>query len=245
MMDEERLAAAFVDLTDTLVADYDVADLLYRLVDHSLDLLGADQAGLMLSDQRGNLQVMASSDERTQALELFQLQSDQGPCLDCYHSSEPVHVPNLSEYTARWPRFTQTATDRGYTAVHAVPLRTRDQTIGALNLFSTDSQALPESSRRVARALADVASIAILHERASQRRELVIEQLEGALTSRIIIEQAKGSLAASGNLTPDQAFSQIRNYTRATNASLTNTARDIVEQRLQPDTILGNQQTTS
>ena len=238
MARETELADAFVDLADTLVSDYDVTDLLYRLIEHCVHLLDVAEAGLLLSDQRGSLHVMACSDERARLLELFQLQADEGPCLDCFRTGEPVAVRDLREAVARWPRFAPAALGEGYAAVHALPMRLRAEVLGALNLFNTDPGELPEDRLHVARALADVATIGILQERAIHRGEAVIEQLEGALNSRVIIEQAKGVLAEHGDMAMDDAFRRLRGYARDTNALLAQVARDVVERRLDPTLVL-------
>ncbi|WP_222432317.1 GAF and ANTAR domain-containing protein [Leekyejoonella antrihumi] len=168
----------------------------------------------------------------------FQLQSDQGPCLDCYRTGQPVNVPDLRHQMERWPMFVPAALEQGYTAVHAVPLRLRGEVLGALNLFSTRTGALSPSSLSLARALADGASIAILYDQAAQRRDLVIEQLEGALTSRVVIEQAKGMLAATGDLSMDVAFARLRGYARRNQAHLTAVARDLAEGTIDPQSVL-------
>lgn len=232
------LAEAFVDLADTLVSDYDVTDLLYRLVEHCVRLLGVDEAGLLLTDQRGALNVMASSDERTRLLELLQLQADEGPCLECFRTGNPVSVADLREVTQRWPQFAPAALAGGYLAVHAVPMRLREQVIGALNLFSTTTGELADEGLHVGRALADVATIGLLQERTIHRGETVIEQLEGALHSRVLIEQAKGVLAERGGLDMDDAFRRLRGHARATNTQLVSLARDLVDGRLDTTEIL-------
>jgi transcriptional regulator with GAF, ATPase, and Fis domain len=175
--------------------------------------------GLLLTDNRGNLQLLASSTEATRLLELFQLQTDEGPCLDCFRTGNPVAVPDLAAATDRWPRFTPAALDNGYAAVHALPLRLRTETIGALNLFSTTTDSIPADDLRVAQALADVATIGILQERAIHHSEL-------------IIEQAKGVLAQQANIDMDEAFRRLRRQSRKTNTRLTTVARRLIEGEL-------------
>lgn len=230
MSREQHLAAAFVELVDTLVDDYDVVDLLDRLVGHSVRLLDVTAAGLLLDDQRGNaLRVLAASSERTRLLELFQLQTDQGPCLDCVRTGRPVSTPDLNAAATRWPRFVPVAIQQGFHAVHALPLRLRNQTIGALNLFHDRPATLTPDDLRLGQALADAATIGILHERAIRRGETLIEQLQTALNSRVIIEQAKGFLADRGGFDVDQAFDLLRGYARNHNLRLSDTARQVVE----------------
>ncbi|MCT2591438.1 GAF and ANTAR domain-containing protein [Streptomyces sp. N2-109] len=235
---ERELAETFVQLADTLVDDYDVADLLHELVLRCVQLLDASAAGLLLSDQRGSLQVMASSTERTRLLELFQLQTQEGPCLDCFTSRQPVLVPDLTETAHRWPLFSEQARQEGYQSVHAFPLRLRDQTIGALNLFGHEPGEMPADNQKIARALADVATIGILQERALRRSEVLTEQLQTALNSRVVIEQAKGVLAERGNVDVNTAFTALRGHARAHGLRLGATALDLVEGRLDPDLVL-------
>lgn len=244
MARERELATAFVDLADTLVSDYDVADLLYRLVEHSVRLLDVAEAGLLLSDQRGGLHVMASSDEKTKLLELFQLQADEGPCLECYHSGQQVAVADLADTVQRWPSFAPAALGEGYRAVHAFPLRLRADTIGALNLFNTHPGALAGDDLHIAQALADTATIGILQERTIQRGESIVEQLEGALHSRVLIEQAKGVLAERGSLNMDEAFRRLRAHSRNASVRLTDLAHDVVTGKLDTSELLAGRAET-
>ena len=233
---DQALTSAFVTLADTLVADYDVIELLHQLTVECVEVLGVDAAGLLLSDQRGTLQMAAASTERARVVELFQLQSDEGPCLDCFRTSRPVAAPDLREMTD-WPRFIAYTLETGYRSVHALPMRLRSETIGALNLFRVDPGALRPEELRIAQALADVATIGILQERAIRRREVLAEQLQGALNSRVIIEQAKGVLAQRGNLTMHAAFDRLRHYARGHNLRLTELARQLVETDLATDVL--------
>ena len=238
-MDRERsLVEAFVAVADTLVDDFDVVDLMHTLVDESVTLVSADAAGLMLADERGGLQVIASSTERTRLLELFQLQNDEGPCLDCYHSGKQILVSDIATHAEMWPRFVPEAERRGYRAVHALPMRLREQTIGAMNLFHTEPGPLPAEDLRVGQALADVATIGILQARTIQRNETLSEQLQHALNSRVIIEQAKGVLADRGELDMDRAFARLRSYARANNRRLALVAQEIVEGAIEAASVL-------
>jgi transcriptional regulator with GAF, ATPase, and Fis domain len=238
---ESRLVAAFVEMADTLVDDYDVAEVLHQLTLHCVHLLDAAAAGLLLSDQRGSLQVLASSTERTRLLELFQLQTDEGPCLDCVRTGQPVLVSDLDDERDRWPAFVPEAIREGFHSVHAVPLRLRREVIGALNLFGTAPGALSEQDLAVVRALADTATIGILQERAIHRGEVLTEQLQTALNSRITIEQAKGVLAHAGNLEMDQAFEALRSYGRARSTRLSEIAASLVTGRLGAGVVLASQ----
>jgi transcriptional regulator with GAF, ATPase, and Fis domain len=235
---ERALAEAFVTLADTLVTDYDVIDVLHQLTVECVELLRVDAAGLLLSDQRGTLQMAAASTERARVVELFQLQSDEGPCLDCFRTSQPIAAPDLRGMT-EWPRFIAHTLDTGYRSVHAVPMRLRTETIGALNLFGIEPRALGPNELRIAQALADVATIGILQERAIRRRDVLAEQLQVALNSRVIIEQAKGVLAERGQLEMDRAFEVLRGYARSTQQRLSDVALGVVNRTIAADVVLG------
>jgi hypothetical protein len=226
---EGRLVEAFVALADTLVDDYDVVEFAQQLVEDCVSLLDVDAAGLLLGDPRGGLQVLASTSEQTRLLELLQIQSDAGPCLQAYGSGRQVLVADLLVDTDRWPEFAARAASEGFGAVFATPMRLRTERIGALNLFQTESRKISRPDLLVAQALADVATIGILHQRVLVRGAMVNAQLQTALNSRIIIEQAKGVLAERGGLNMDQAFIQLRTQARSTNQHLSDTARAIIE----------------
>jgi GAF domain-containing protein len=235
---ESDLVGAFVQLADTLVDDYDVPEVLHQLAAHCVDLLNVSAAGLMLSDQRGSLQLVASSNERTRVLELFQIQTDEGPCVDSFETGVVVAVADLSAATERWPVFTPRALEQGFSAVHAVPMRLRGEVIGSLNLFNQRSGGLSAEDAKVARALADIATIGILQERTIRHGEVLTEQLQGALNSRITIEQAKGLLAHAGGLDMEQAFQALRRYARSQHARMSETAHALASGRLRPDAVL-------
>jgi transcriptional regulator with GAF, ATPase, and Fis domain len=238
---ERVLAEAFVSLADTLVTDFDVIDLLHRLCTDSVTLLPVDAAGLLLSDQRGTLRVVSSSTEQAHLVELFQLQANEGPCLDCVRTSRQITSADLSE-ESRWPRFVERARQAGYGAVHALPLRLRSETIGGLNLFGNTPGALSAHALRVGQALADVATIGILQERAVRRQEVLAEQLQAALNSRVIIEQAKGMLAERGQIDLAEAFNVLRAHARSRQQRLSDLARDVVAGATIPDSLLDRQQ---
>jgi GAF domain-containing protein len=224
---ELRLTDVFVEMADTLIDDFDVIELMHLLTERGVQLLGIAAAGLLLTDERGALQVVAASSERTRVLELFQLQSEQGPCLDCFRTGRPVSIADLAR-TDRWPRFSQAAAEAGFAAVHAMPMRLRTEVIGALNLFNTGPGILDEEGRRVGQALADVATIGLLQQRTIRRRDALTEQLQTALNSRILIEQAKGVLAERLGIAVDEAFGLLRRGARSRNALLSDLARAIV-----------------
>ena len=225
---EEALAATFVMLADTLVDDYDVVELLDTLVRSCVEILGVTAAGLLLNDQKGNLAVVASSSEESRLLEICQLQSDEGPCLDCVRSGASVSSGDLGQDRARWPTFVAAALDAGFQSVFAVPMRLRDQTIGGLNLFSAAPVLASTADQGLAQALADVATIGILQQRSAHRSSLLAEQLQHALNSRIMVEQAKGVLAERHAVSMDVAFDALRRHARNNNLKLVEVARSVV-----------------
>ena len=232
MTREERLARTFVELADTLVDDFDVVDLMGLLVERSVGLLEASAAGLLLADAHDVLHLVASTSEAMELVELFQVQNDEGPCLECYRSGEPVIVEDLKDASERWPRFAGYAVHAGFSSAHALPLRLRGRVLGALNLFRHEPGALGQADVAVGQALADAATIAVLQFRAMGEAHLVAEQLQGALQSRIVIEQAKGVLAEQGNFAMDEAFSRLRSYARSHQRLLGEVAEEVVAGRL-------------
>jgi GAF domain-containing protein len=227
-MVEIQLADVFVEMADTLVDDFDVIDFMHVLTERCVQLLDVSAAGLLLTDGQDKLQVVAASSERTRLLELFQLQADQGPCVDCFRTGQPVSVADLPS-AGRWPRFTAAAAEVGFAAVHALPMRLRTEVIGALNLFDASPGALDEGKLRIGQALADVASIGLLQQRAIRRRDVLTEQLQTALNSRVLIEQAKGVLAERLHLDVDEAFIVLRSGARRNNRRLSELAQAIID----------------
>jgi transcriptional regulator with GAF, ATPase, and Fis domain len=228
-MDADLLSDTFVALADTMVDDFDVIDFLHMLTDRSARLLSVSAAGVVLADPRGELRMAAASSEAAGLIELFQVQNDQGPCLDCVRTGQPVTAADLAEPGQRWPRFAAAATRAGFGAVDALPMRLRDQVVGALNLFSARAGPLGPAELRIGQALADVATIGLLQERNVRRAETLAEQLQAALNSRVVIEQAKGKLAERTSLDMDQAFTLLRQYARNTNQRLTDVARYVID----------------
>lgn len=229
MTREDLLVHTFVELTDSLVDDFDIIDLLTVLAASCVKLDLADEAGVLLADDYGNLRVMGASNEATRLLELFQLQSDEGPCLEAYASGEMVSHPDLAAATDRWPQFAPEAVRTGFLSVNALPLRLRSVVIGAFNLFSSDIGGMREADRAIARALADVAAIAILQDQALRASEVKAGQLQHALDSRVTIEQAKGMVAERTGLDMVESFDLIRKYARGRRRRLTQVAAEIVD----------------
>ncbi|WP_246486582.1 GAF and ANTAR domain-containing protein [Kribbella qitaiheensis] len=192
----------------------------------------------MLADQRGDLHFMASSDEQAELLELFELEHSQGPCVDCFRTGQPV--VNVDLTAGRWPQFAAAALAAGYGAAHALPLRLRGEVIGAMNLFSTGTAALTAEDLKLGQALADMATIGLLHERAVREREVLAEQLQHALNSRILIEQAKGMLAERAGLPLGEAFAAMRSYARSNSQTLTAVANAIIGGSLDKAAILAH-----
>jgi hypothetical protein len=224
---EQRLAEIFVELADTLVDDFDVIDFLQVLAARSVELLDVAAAGIMLADQAGLLMTVAASDERARLLELFEIQTDEGPCRDCYRLGAPVVNVDLDAARERWPQFVQQAIAGGFRSANALPLRLRSQVVGSLNLFHAGTGGLGSAELRLAQALADAATIGILHQRIVRRGEIVAGQLQLALTSRIVIEQAKGVLAERLQISADDAFVVLRSAARSRNRLLSDLARDV------------------
>ncbi|MFF4352836.1 ANTAR domain-containing protein [Streptomyces sp. NPDC001530] len=228
-MNQQLLAKTFVELADNLVADFDLIDFLRLLTDRCVGLLDASAAGVLLADRDGELRVMAASDEQVRLLELFQLQNDEGPCLECFRTGTPMAVTDLRTETARWPRFAVAAQHSGFGAVQALPMRLRDEVVGALNLFRTTPGPFDPAASPIAQALADVATISLLQQRTTQRSTVLNEQLQTALNSRVLIEQAKGKLAERQGVDMEQAFTALRGYARAHNRRLAELARAFID----------------
>lgn len=225
---ESLVSRTFVALADTLVADFDIADLLDMLVERATDLLAVSAAAVMLLNPQGTLEVLASSSPRARLLELFVAQTKDGPCVDCVRSGAPVIYADIESQAPRWPRFAAAASECGFHAVHALPMRLREQTIGVLTLLGTEPVALNDDHVRLGQALADVATIAILQHRALEHSDRVSGQLQIALNTRVVIEQAKGVLAERGGVSMDEAFTRLRDYARSHNQRLAELAGAVI-----------------
>jgi len=234
MTREADVVRSLVEMADTLVDDYDIVDMLTGVTDRCVDLLGVSAAGVMLASPAGGLALVASSSEAMRLLELFELQSQEGPCLDAFHTGEPIEHQNLQSGAGRWPSFSTAALQAGFASALALPLRLREVTLGALNLLSTARAPLAEADLIVARAFADLAALSIAQHRASAEAQRLNEQLSAALTSRVVIEQAKGVISERTGVDLSDSFSRLRNYARATNQRLTDVAQAAVDGTLDP-----------
>ena len=227
MLQQELLVRTLVDLTDTLTDDFDVLDLWTLLVDRCVEVLDVSAAGVMLVTPEGSLRVVASSSEAMRLVELFELQANEGPCLDCYRTGEAVLNEGLDAANKRWPAFTSVALGSGFRRAHAVPMRLRGAVLGALNLLQGDDGDMDASNVLVARAFADVATIALIQHRAVSDAQVLAEQLQHALNSRVLIEQAKGMVAEGAGVDLDRAFALLRSHARNHNLQLRQVALDV------------------
>jgi transcriptional regulator with GAF, ATPase, and Fis domain len=232
MAQPELIGRTFVELADTLVDSYDLSEFLHGLSARSVELLGVTEAGIVLADRRGDLQVLASSSERMHLLELLEVQRSSGPCDDAFRSGNVVREIDLAAATGRWPGFREAAVEAGFRSVYAIPMRLRSERIGALNLFAERPDGLSGADEVLAQALADVATIGILHARVVEAHALLAEQLTTALDTRVVIEQANGVLAEQGDVEVDVAFATMRRYARSHNRKLSEVAADVVARRL-------------
>lgn len=229
MVTQQRLLEVFVELADTLIDDYDVIDFLHTLTEAVVELLDAQAAGLMLADQRGNVHVVASSSEESRILELFELQHEQGPCIDSYRQG--IQVTNVDSANAkrRWPGFGAAVETSQFTSVHALPMRLRNETVGAMNIFLARRGTLSDEDIALGQGLADMATIGLLQERAVKEKHILAEQLQGALNSRVLIEQAKGMFAERHDVDVSVAFTTMRAHARSTGQPLLLVATQVID----------------
>jgi GAF domain-containing protein len=225
---ETLIADTFVELADTLVDDFDLTDFLHTLVERTVALVDADAGGIMLADQRGGVEVMAASTHAAELIGLFELQQDEGPCVEAFRSGQAVTRIDVPDMMRSWPTFTPRLVEAGFASAQAIPMRLRDQVIGALNVFRIAPGALSEADMKLGRALADVATVGILQQRVITARDRLAEQLQEALNSRVLIEQAKGILAERSGVGADEAFVAMRTHARRTGAPLRRVAADVV-----------------
>jgi GAF domain-containing protein len=224
-----RMGDVFVDLADTLASTFDYLDAMHDLTAYAVELLPPSASGVMVADDEGRLTAMASTHESSRQLQLFELESEQGPGLDCFHSQRPVANVDRAEAAGRWPKLTSALTDAGFHSAHAIPLRLRHETIGVLNLYSLTGEHLTKWDVRLACSLATMATIGILHERVGQAKDLLAVQLQSALNSRVVIEQAKGIIAERNSIDIDSAFKGLRRYARGLESSVTVAAANVID----------------
>jgi GAF domain-containing protein len=229
---DDRLLSTFAKLADTLVADYDVVDLLQLLVDSCRELLDVSEAGILLADEGGELELVASTSESSRIVETMQLAAEQGPCIESFRGGTVVSVPDIAASAERWRTFAQGAAEQGFLSAFAIPMRLRDTTIGTLNLLRRELGDLESEHQLAAQAFADVATIGILHERSLRESAILAEQLQSALNSRVLIEQAKGVVSQTRGIPIDEAFTVIRNYARSHQTGVSAVAAQIVDRRL-------------
>ncbi|GAA3632348.1 GAF and ANTAR domain-containing protein [Microbacterium awajiense] len=230
---EHQLLGTFVALADSLVDDFDVVDVLQRLVDECIVLFDASAAGILLLSPTRQLEVIVSTSERSELVELMQLRVGAGPCVEAAMTGEVVSVDDIDQIADRWPAFAADARASGFSSIHAIPLRLRDSTLGSLNLLRDEPGALNAADAAAAQALADIATISILQQRSVEEAELAQAQLQRALDSRVVIEQAKGYLAQRSNIDMDEAFTRIRTRARSTETRISDVAADIISGRLE------------
>jgi len=238
MTRQERVTRVLVELADTLVVGFDVIDFLHTLVERSVELLPADAAGLMLADQQGRLEVVAASSEEARVLELFELQSSQGPCMDCFTTGEPLVNIDVAQMADRWPLFAGAASVAGYRSAHALPLRLRGTVLGAMNLFSISGVAMADDDLSLGQGMADIATIGLLQLRRTVEQDILTEQLQAALNTRIVIEQAKGVLSERADATLGEAFTIMRKFARRRQQPLTQVAVAVLESGIDIEELL-------
>ncbi|MFG2649253.1 ANTAR domain-containing response regulator [Streptomyces sp. NPDC048436] len=239
---ERLLAEAFVAVADSLTDEFDVVEFLQSMAVHSVELLGVSAAGFTLADSQGELGLVAASGGHAWVFDLFALQQGQGqgqsqdqgqgqgPGPDCYRSGTAQTNIALGdpEATTAWPGFAPRALAVGCAMTHVLPLRREDQALGTLQLFQTTATVLGPDEIALAQALVDIATIAILRRRFLEQTLVERDQLQSALTSRVVIEQAKGVLAERWQCTVDEAFEALRRHARTNRLRLTECARLVV-----------------
>lgn len=236
---ETRVLDAVVSLVDSLLDDFDVVDLLTELTERCAELLDIEAAAFLLADPLEQLRLLAATSEQAHELELFQLQADEGPCVDCYTTGQPVSVADIQGAIARWPRFVPAAVEAGFASVHAIPMRAAGIVLGALGLFGARTGELNEADLLVGQTLTHIACVAILQEHAPTPAT-VLPQLRSALTSRVIVEQAKGFLREMLDVSVEEAFNLLRTYARANGEHLTDLARRLMTDRYSRPMLVGH-----
>lgn len=237
MADARRMAQVFVELADTVLDTFDIIEFLDNLTERCVELLDADAAGLMLVNQ-GRLNLMAATVQRVRVLGLFELQVQEGPCLECFTTGRAITNVPLAESQKRWPKFAPAAVESGFGSTHALPMRLRGQVIGALNLFTRLERQLSPTDLGIGQAMADMATIGLLHQREAYDQAIVTEQLQTALNSRVLVEQAKGALAARAQVSVNDAFNRMRDYARRNHVTLSSVAIEVATGTIPQDLLL-------
>jgi GAF domain-containing protein len=234
---EQRINEAFVKVADTLMDSYDIVDLLSTLVNECTDLLGVDAGGMLIADTFGNLELVASTSEEAEFVEVMQLAAGAGPCVECFTSGAAVSVADIRDTDGVWPEFSAAALQRGFRSLHATPMRLRGRVIGTMNLLGVEPGVFDARDVALAQALADVAIIGILQERSLRDPQIISEQLHLALDTRVMIEQAKGVLSHVHSMSMEGAFRSMRAYARDHGMSLRDVAGGIIDRSITLDPV--------
>lgn len=232
MAQDGLIGTTFVELADTLVEGYDVIEFVQLLTLRCVELLGVTEAGVALADLQGDLRLLASSSERMRVIELIELQRQEGPCFECWRDGDPVRADDLDDAVGRWPNFVPAAVAAGFRSVYALPMRPRTERIGALNLFADVPGCLGREDEALGQALADVATIGILHERFLRERDILTQQLQTALNGRVSLEQAKGIVSEQAGVDVDQAFDLLRRHARSHSRYLSDVVADVINRNI-------------
>ncbi|WP_183086563.1 GAF and ANTAR domain-containing protein [Mycetocola zhadangensis] len=237
---EEKINAAFVSMTDALMSEYDIVDLLSTLLNACIDVLDMDAGGILLVDATGELELVASTSEEAEIVETIIVAAGEGPCIECYDKAEHVSVPDIERVAEKWPKFYASAKQQGFLSTYAVPMRLRDEVMGVMNILSAQPVEISEGDGKIAQALADLAVLGVLHERNFRTPVAVTEQLHLALDTRILIEQAKGVLAQREHLTMTEAFDALRHYARVNGLTLRHVAEATVHRTLATEDLISD-----
>jgi GAF domain-containing protein len=233
MADGQLLTAALSQFARTLAQGFAISDVLHDLVERVTDVLGVDYAGVSVQES-GQLRFVTAVSEQAATLERVQEALQAGPCVDAWRSGEAVIIPDLRETPHRWGRYTQAASEVGIIAISSIPMRRDTENIGALDVYSSTRRDWSSDDLAVASTFADMATSYIVSASELDRQRRVNEQLREALESRIVIEQAKGMLAAERGIPVDQAFEVLRRHARNNGVTLRSVARAVVSRELRP-----------
>ncbi|MEU9474489.1 GAF and ANTAR domain-containing protein [Streptomyces sp. NPDC048191] len=239
---ERQLAQAFVALSDTYAAEFDPLHLFHRLVHSCRELLDADAAAVMIGDARGSLKTMATTDDHAAFIELLQVQTGQGPCMDCYRTAQAVAVPDSTAEYERWPKLVTAMLEAGYGSLNAVPMRLHDRPLGTLTLLRSHAGGLPEDDVLLAQALADSATLALMHwSTEPARSDDVITRVQSVISAKATLEIAKGMIAQQAGTTLPEAARLLSGYASHHRLRLTETAHALVTRALEPAAVVDGQ----